>query len=261
YSPLERIRDNSCRRRGLADRGGTYVSADIYCCFKYFTKETTMNVRSIKPTPVRTLISPARSIDDPSASLPSELPGTGTASVDKVIEEPSASPDHFINIVSSRPSSEVNPHLWAWQAEVLDAWHQAGCRGVVEAVTGAGKTMIGITAAFEAFRQGIKVLVLVPTAELQTQWQQRLIDALPQADVGTLGNGRRDSLNSCDILVAIINSATRAALLSEQSQGMLIADECHRYAAKTFAKALRSEFSYRLGLTATYQRPDNANAA
>ena len=220
-----------------------------------------MNVRSIKPTPVRTLISPARNIDDPSASLPSELPGTGTEAADIVIEEPSASPDHFINIVSSRPSSEVNPYLWAWQAEALDAWHQAGCRGVVEAVTGAGKTMIGITAAFEAFRQGIKVLVLVPTAELQTQWQQRLMDTLPQADVGTLGNGRRDSLNSCDILVAIINSATRAALLSEQSQGMLIADECHRYAAKTFAKALRSEFSYRLGLTATYQRPDNANAA
>jgi RNA polymerase primary sigma factor len=217
-----------------------------------------MNVRSVTPTPIRTLISPARNLEDLSAPLPAELTGTA-ASIDAVDSTPRLN-DHFINIVASRPSSEVNPHLWTWQAEALDAWHQAGCRGVVEAVTGAGKTMIGITAAYEAFRQGIKVLVLVPTAELQTQWQQRLMETLPQADVGTLGNGRQDSLSSCDILVAIINSATRGALLNEYSQGMLIADECHRYAAKTFARALHSGFSYRLGLTATYKRPDNAEA-
>src|SRR5699024_10392724 len=112
-----------------------------------------------------------------------------------------------------------------------------------------------------AFRQGIKVLVLVPTAELQSQWQRRLMETLPQADVGTLGNGRRDSLGACDILVAIITSATRAELLKEHSDGLLIADECHRYAAKSFSKALRSDFRYRLGLTATYQRPDKANTA
>jgi RNA polymerase primary sigma factor len=219
-----------------------------------------MNVRSVKQMPVRALISPAHSVDDPSAMLPSgDMVSAVADSVDVVARTPRKS-DHFINIVSSRPSSEINPHLWTWQAEALDSWHLADCRGVVEAVTGAGKTMIGITAAYEAFRQGIKVLVLVPTAELQTQWQQRLMETLPQADVGTLGNGRQDSLSSCDILVAIINSATRGALLSEHSQGMLIADECHRYAAKTFAKALHSGFSYRLGLTATYKRPDSAEA-
>ncbi|MBX4378409.1 hypothetical protein K4H02_25450, partial [Mycobacterium tuberculosis] len=84
-------------------------------------------------------------------------------------------------------------------------------------------TMIGITAAFEAFRQGIKVLVLVPTAELQAQWQRRLLETLPQATVGTLGNGRHDSLGACDILVAIINSATRESLLNVHSEGLLIA--------------------------------------
>jgi RNA polymerase primary sigma factor len=219
-----------------------------------------MNVRSVTPTPIRTLISPARNLNDPSAPLPAELPGTGSAAPVNAIDSARPQDDYFINIVASRPSSEVNPDLWSWQAEALDAWHQAGCRGVVEAVTGAGKTMIGITAAYEAFRQGIKVLVLVPTAELQIQWQQRLMESLPQADVGTLGNGRQDALSSCDILIAIINSATRGALLREHSQGMLIADECHRYAAKTFAKGLHSGFSYRLGLTATYKRPDNAEA-
>lgn len=121
--------------------------------------------------------------------------------------------------------------------------------------------MIGITAAYEAFRQSIKVVVLVPTAELQSQWQRRLMETLPQADVGTLGNGRSDSLSSCDILVAIINSATRGELLKEHFEGLLIADECHRYAAASFSKALQSDFKYRLGLTATYERPDRANVA
>lgn len=169
--------------------------------------------------------------------------------------------DPFVDLVLSRPASEINPGLWSWQAEALDAWHAAECRGVIEAVTGAGKTLIGITAAFEAFRQGIKVLVLVPTAELQDQWQRRLLETIPQADVGTLGNGRHDSLRDCDVLVAIINSATKRDILQQHSLGLVIADECHRYAARTFSTALDEGFSYRLGLTATYRRPDKEEAA
>lgn len=220
-----------------------------------------MTFRSVKAVPVRTLISPARNLDAPSSTVPAEsIAAPAASAVDGAARTPRTE-DHFIKLVSSRPSSEVNPRLWTWQAEALDAWHQSDCRGVVEAVTGAGKTMVGITAAFEAFRQGVKVLVLVPTAELQTQWQRRLMETLSQADVGTLGNGRNDSLSSCDILVAIINSATRGDLLKEHSEGLLIADECHRYAAASFSKALQSDFKYRLGLTATYERPDRANVA
>lgn len=176
------------------------------------------------------------------------------------VSAPASAKDHFIDSVTSRTASEVNRGLWAWQAEALDAWHAARCRGIVEAVTGAGKTLIGITAAFQAFRLGIKVLVLVPTAELQAQWQRRLLEILPQATVGTLGNGRTDVLRDCDILVAIINSATRRTVLQQHSLGLIIADECHRYAAQTFATALDSGFRYRLGLTATYRRPDGREA-
>ncbi len=196
-----------------------------------------MNATTATPASVRTLLE--------SSSL-----RTGGLSA------PASAKDHFVDSVTSRPAAEVNPGLWAWQAEALDAWHAARCRGIVEAVTGAGKTLIGITAAFEAFRLGIKVLVLVPTAELQAQWQRRLLETIPQAAVGTLGNGRSDSLRDCDVLVAIIHSATRRAVLQQHSLGLIIADECHRYAARTFATALDSGFRYRLGLTATYRRPD-----
>lgn len=233
-----------------------------------------MNVRAADSAPIRTLVEPSHLDEHLGSPGPARVLGPGpvmpgpsadvrtnysaVVSPPRVVS-PVVQRDHFIDIVSSRSSKEVNPYLWQWQAEALDAWHHSGCRGVVEAVTGAGKTLIGITATFEAFRQGIKVLVLVPTAELQTQWQQKLLETIPQAVIGTLGNGRSDSLGSCDVLVAIINSATSQILLKDHSQGMLIADECHRYAAATFAKALQNGFKYRLGLTATYQRPDNAN--
>lgn len=58
--------------------------------------------------------------------------------------------------------------LYALQQEALKAWHFNARRGVIEAVTGAGKTRLGLAAAFQAVRQGIKVLILVPTAERKT---------------------------------------------------------------------------------------------
>lgn len=198
----------------------------------------------------------------PKPAHPPRFPGTADAG--EVVDAAQAAKpveDEFLRILRSRPVSEVNPHLWRWQQEALDTWRRSDARGVIEAVTGAGKTMLGITAAFEAFKNGIKTLVLVPTAELQSQWQRRLSETIPQALIGTLGNGRHDSLADCDILVSIINSAARRTLLAEHQQGLIIADECHRYAAPTFVKALSNRFEYRLGLTATYSRPDQAHSA
>lgn len=198
----------------------------------------------------------------PKPAHPPRFPGAADAG--EVVDTAQAAKpveDEFLRILRSRPVSEVNPYLWRWQQEALDTWRRSDARGVIEAVTGAGKTMLGITAAFEAFKNGIKTLVLVPTAELQSQWQRRLSETIPQALIGTLGNGRHDSLADCDILVSIINSAARSTLLAEHQQGLIIADECHRYAAPAFVKALSSRFEYRLGLTATYSRPDQAHSS
>lgn len=162
----------------------------------------------------------------------------------------------FLSQISARPAASVYPDLWTWQAEALDAWHAHGARGVVEAVTGAGKTMIGITAAFEAFSHGLRTAVLVPTTELQQQWKRRIAERIPQARIGLLGAGHKDSFARADILVAVINSAASRHLLDQRKNGLLIADECHRYAAPSFVEALSTRFSYRLGLTATYARPD-----
>jgi hypothetical protein len=54
------------------------------------------------------------------------------------------------------PASYDYAFLYSWQQEALKAWHSNGRQGVIEAVTGSGKTRVGIAAAFEAVRQGIK---------------------------------------------------------------------------------------------------------
>lgn len=197
------------------------------------------------PTPIRR--QPSGRLDEIEAVLP------------RLRTEPAEPHDPFLALVRGRPAREVNPGLWDWQAEALDRWHASDCRGVIEAVTGAGKTMVGITAAYEACRMGVKVLVLVPTIELQEQWFSRLNTTLPDALVGMFGNGRRDSLRDCDIVIAVVHSAARSELLADHHRGLLIADETHRYAAPSFHRALSERFSYRLGLTATYERPDDAH--
>lgn len=153
-------------------------------------------------------------------------------------------------------AAEDYPGMYLWQQEAVQAWRDAGRRGVVQAVTGAGKTRIGIGAAFEALRQGLKVLVLVPTAELQQQWMATIREALPRAKRGTLGDGGADTFDRVDILVAIVHSAAVRDTLREHKAGLLIADECHRYAAEHFASALDTGYDWRLGLSATYARED-----
>jgi len=150
--------------------------------------------------------------------------------------------------------------LYAWQRDALDAWRRRRGRGVVEAVTGTGKTMVGVAAATEELGRGGQVLVLVPTRELLAQWCLVLAQHGPsRAHVGRLGGGHHDDLGRHDIVVAIVNSARDADLRPRRPGGLLIADECHRYGSDGNRVALHAGFARRLGLSATYARSDEAH--
>ncbi|MGY1690370.1 DUF3427 domain-containing protein [Geodermatophilus sp. SYSU D01105] len=148
------------------------------------------------------------------------------------------------------------PLLRPWQSEALAAWRTAEHRGVVEAVTGAGKTFVGMAAARDTLAAGGCVVVVVTTTELQDQWHAGLTERLPGVRIGRLGGGRQDDLDTCDVLVAIVNSAARRTFHPRPGD-LLIADECHRYGAPAFARALEEGFEQRLGLTATFEREDD----
>ncbi len=150
--------------------------------------------------------------------------------------------------------------LYAWQVDALNAWRRRGCRGVVEAVTGTGKTMVGVAAALNQIGRRGQVLVLVPTVELQHQWMAELESRVPDGRrVGRLGAGAHDTLVTSDILVAVVNSARAGDVRPIRPGGLLIADECHRYGSAVNQLALDRRFRCRLGLSATYARDDEGN--
>lgn len=147
--------------------------------------------------------------------------------------------------------------LRAWQQEALDAWNAAGRRAVVEAVTGTGKTTLGIVAAAEALSRGLSVLVVVPGIDLLDQWHRAIREALPGRRVGRRGAGSSDSFANSDILVSTVQSAIQNNAPTPTRPALLVADEVHRYGALTFSRLLTDEFTERLGLTATFERTDD----
>lgn len=152
--------------------------------------------------------------------------------------------------------------LYGWQVEALRAWRLRGGRGVVEAVTGTGKTMLGVAAALDELQRRGQVVVLVPTLELQTQWMRELRSRLPDSwRIGRLGGGSADTTASSDILVAVVNSARDVDLRPIRPGGLLVADECHRYGSAANRLALDQRYPRRLGLSATYARQDDGNLA
>ena len=159
-----------------------------------------------------------------------------------------------------RPSASLP--LYRWQADALDAWQQRGCRGVIEAVTGTGKTRVGVAATLDELERRSQVVVLVPTVELQQQWVAELGSRLPAfRRVGRMGAGVSESLATHDVLVAVVNSARATDVRPIRRGGLLVADECHRYGSAVNQLALDPRFAHRLGLSATYARDDDGNMA
>ncbi len=159
-----------------------------------------------------------------------------------------------------RPSASLG--LYPWQTDALNAWERRGGRGVVEAVTGTGKTMVGVAAALDELDRRGQVIVLVPTVELQHQWVAELEPRLAgSARVGRMGAGAGDSLATHDVLVAVVNTARSLDVRPIRQGGLLVADECHRYGSAVNQLALDGRFRRRLGLSATYARDDDGDLA
>jgi RNA polymerase primary sigma factor len=151
--------------------------------------------------------------------------------------------------------------LYPWQQRALDAWHRSGSVGVVEAVTGAGKTRVALRAIADECNGGGKALILVPTIELVAQWEREICRYLLhglgiKAQVGSLGGGGHDTLRTCDILVSTASSAAQRQIAIPGRHALLVADEVHHYGAEYWSQALNPSFQARLGLTATYERED-----
>jgi superfamily II DNA or RNA helicase len=161
---------------------------------------------------------------------------------------------------------ESTYELRDYQQDALDAWdagnvarddtqdgQQRGRRGVIELPTGSGKTVIGLK-AIEAVGQS--ALIVVPTIDLLTQWRRELLREF-DCQIGQLGGGEQ---TPGPITVATYDSAyLRADDLGDRF-GLVIFDEVHHLGGEGYRDIARMLVApARLGLTATFERPDNAH--
>lgn len=173
---------------------------------------------------------------------------------DTVPEDPYAHEWTSASAPSTLDGTYAGPALRSWQATALDRWRAAGHRGIVEAITGTGKSLVGVAAIHETVVVGGgKALVLVPTRALLKQWALTLRKSLPGTSIGLLTSGQADTFRDHDVLVATIQSAYRAQPVPI-SLGLVVADEVHRYGSQAFSKALHERYERRLGLTGTLER-------
>lgn len=146
--------------------------------------------------------------------------------------------------------------LYPWQQEALAAWRGNGRLGVVQAVTGAGKTRVGLAAVKEAWRQRRRVVIVVPTLELVEQWAAAVRGVVDGFYVATTTAPHRDDWK---VLIGTVHTLAKAYPCAAEEAPLLIADECHRYGAIEFSRALDDRYDWRLGLTATYARDDDGD--
>ncbi len=156
----------------------------------------------------------------------------------------------YVQDLPPSPDFICSVHLRGYQQRAVDAWSEAGKRGVVVLPTGAGKTIVALK-AIELANQ--PVIIVVPTLDLVEQWRSRLEKEFG-VEVGVYGGGE-------NILRAVTVSTYDSAYLKAGEIGnkfsLLVFDEIHHLPAEGY-RQIAEMFTapYRLGLTATLERED-----
>ncbi len=142
-----------------------------------------------------------------------------------------------------------------YQQDALDAWLEHTRRGVLELPTGSGKTVIAIAAMAAV---STPTLVVVPTIDLLEQWQRELETEF-ETPIGRLGGGEQRVER---VTVSTYDSAYLRADDLGDKFGLVVFDEVHHLGAEGYQEIARFIAAPdRLGLTATFERPDGAHEA
>ncbi len=138
--------------------------------------------------------------------------------------------------------------LRPWQQAAYDEWIRKGRSGIVEAVTGAGKTVLGVRAAIDAVEAGSPVVIVVPDENVRDRWLAILEEAMPSCRIGSLAT----TSQSWQVAVLTANTVVRLRTAGlSHLRALLVIDDLHRYGAGFWPTALAEHFPYRLGFTDT----------
>jgi superfamily II DNA or RNA helicase len=161
----------------------------------------------------------------------------------------------------ARAYLELEAHLVAhreprpFQTEALAAFRKAAGRGVIVLPTGAGKSHVGVLAIDDRRRSA---LVVAPTLDLVRQWYDLLRSSFA-TEVGVVGGGSHEVR---PLTVTTYDSAYLHMQHFGARFGLVIFDECHHLPGSSYELAAELCLApFRLGLTATPERPDGRESA
>ena len=160
---------------------------------------------------------------------------------------------------------------FAHQGKAVNAWCEAGYRGVLEMATGSGKTITSMIAARRLFdsRQPLLIVVAAPYVPLIEQWCDEIIPfGLKPVNLTTVGGAAkranelqkikrhlRTGLSSVEVVVVSHDTLCTPGFLDLiagfECERLLIADEAHNLGRISFIENPPVFIENRLGLSAT----------
>ena len=164
--------------------------------------------------------------------------------------------------------------LHKYQKDAIQAWSEAGYRGIFDMATGTGKTYTGLGAAVRLFEEKNRaaILIVCPYQHLVEQWVEDIEAFNMRPIIGYSASKQKDwkkKLQNAVIVfkLGIINVfcfvTTNATYSSEYVQKelnklgkdtFLLIDEAHNFGAEHLRTTLNLKFEYRLALSATLER-------
>jgi len=141
--------------------------------------------------------------------------------------------------------------LREWQKKALTKW-RAKNSGIIEVVTGGGKTIFALACVKEI--KPDTTLIVVPTAALLDQWWEEASHffGLQLDEIHIITGSRR--IRTGTINIAVLNTAAKLQESGRTVPCFLIVDECHKAATPTFKSVLEIPKVATLGLSATPER-------
>lgn len=163
--------------------------------------------------------------------------------------------------------NKINESPYKWQMAALNSWILNGHRGIIKAVTGSGKSKVGLM-AIEYLRMiddNTYFIITVPSKVLQLQWNDILTEKcnIPESEIQLHGgeNTKKPDL-SRKFHIFIINTASKVLPgyvreWRKHGKVLLLADECHKCGSPVNAQIFDAEYNFLLGLSATPEREND----
>lgn len=173
------------------------------------------------------------------------------------------------------PTIPEGVELYPYQKKAIESWKENVFRGIFDMATGTGKTFTGLGAITELFNEKkgkLAVIIVCPYQHLVNQWVEDIVEFNISPIIGHSASSQKDFKKrlknaiidyNLDVKKFFCFICTNATYSTEKIQEelakikgdlLLVVDEAHNFGAESIVKTLDDKFTYRLALSATFER-------